>query len=260
MLEGMAASDGHTPSQHREILRRIARRVMLEHGLLTDFPPPALAELDRLDAPAALPGPGGRDLRGLPWCSIDNDDSRDLDQLTVASALPGGETRILVAVADVHAFVGRGSALDGRARHNPTSVYTPAETFPMLPERLSTDISSLNPDEDRPAVVVGMRVGADGSLADSEVFGAAVRNRAKLAYGPVGDWLEGRGPVPPGVASLPGLAENLRMQDAAARAMRELRHRRGALDLDTMEARAVFTDGSLDRLEPQTRNRARELI
>ena len=132
-----------TGEQHRAVLQRIARRVMLERGLLPDFPAEALAELDRIQGPATADGGHVRDLRHLLWASIDNDDSRDLDQLTVAEAMPGDKTRILVAVADVDSVVRSGSAIDAHARHNTTSVYTAAAVFPMLPERLSTDVTSL---------------------------------------------------------------------------------------------------------------------
>jgi exoribonuclease R len=140
---------------HRSILQNIAHRAMLERGLVPEFPPQVLAELDGIPGPATNAGGSTRDLRNLLWCSIDNDDSRDLDQLTVAEAMPGGATKILVAIADVDALVRRGSALDDHARQNTTSVYTVAETFPMLPEKLSTDLTSLNCDSDRLAIVTG---------------------------------------------------------------------------------------------------------
>ncbi len=130
--------------KHRSILQSIARRAMLERGLLPDFPPEALAELEKIKGPAIRTEESTKDLRNLAWCSIDNDDSRDLDQLTVAEAMPGGAVRILVAIADVEVAVKKESALDDHARHNTTSVYTGAEIFPMLPEKLSTDLTSLN--------------------------------------------------------------------------------------------------------------------
>ena len=136
-----------------------------------------------------------RDMRNLPWASIDNDDSRDLDQLTVAEAMPEGAVKILVAIADVDAIVKQGSAIDDHARQNTTSVYTAAEIFPMLPEKLSTDLTSLGYQEDRPAIVIEMVIGEDGSLRSSDLYGATVRNRAKLAYNSVAAWLEGEGPA-----------------------------------------------------------------
>jgi VacB/RNase II family 3'-5' exoribonuclease len=253
MTEGIGAASSAR-------LRRIARRVMQERGLEPDFPPAALAELAQLAAPAP-PGNGGlRDLRALPWCSIDNDDSRDLDQLTVAEALPKAAGRLLVAVADVDALVRRGSALDAHARRNTTSVYTAAETFPMLPERLSTDLTSLNFGEDRVAICVDMTVAPDGSLLQADVCRAVVRNRAQLAYNRVAAWLEGPAPVPAAVAAVPGLAENLRLQADLAGRLRSRRHRQGALVLETNQARPVFANGELADLAPEARNPARDLI
>ena len=184
--------------QHRSILQRIAHRVMLERGLVPDFPTQALAELDGIHGPATRTEASTRDLRNLLWCSIDNDDSRDLDQLTVAEAMPAGAVKILVAIADVDAVVKKQSALDDHAQQNTTSVYTVAEIFPMLPEKLSTDLTSLNYESDRLAVVVEMVFAADGSLQGSDLYRATVRNRAKLAYNSVAGWLEGNGPMPQG--------------------------------------------------------------
>jgi len=245
---------------HRAILRDIAHRVMLERGLVPDFPPRALAELDAIHGPATRTGDAAKDLRALLWCSIDNDDSRDLDQLTVAEALPGGGAKVLVAIADVDAVVAKGSALDDHARQNTTSVYTMGETFPMLPEKLSTDLTSLNPDADRMAIVVEMVLAGDGSLTSSDLYAAAVRNRAKLAYNSVAAWLEGTGPMPPAIGAAKGLEENLRLQDRVAQKLKALRHQHGALDLETIEARAVFEGDVLTDLEADTKNRAKDII
>ena len=188
----------HTDQQHRAILQSIAHRAMLERGLLPDFSAAVLAELDRMQAPVGVNGeqvanPGGiGDLTDLPWASIDNDDSRDLDQLTVAEVLPADKVKIRVAVADVDALVKDGSAIDEHARHNTTSVYTAAKIFPMLPEKLSTDLTSLNFAAERLAVVVEMVIGADGALQGSDIYRARVRNHAKLAYNSVAAWLEAR--------------------------------------------------------------------
>ena len=187
---------------HRSILQSIAHRAMLERGLLPDFSTEALAELGRLQMPAVTEDgpaegpPGIRDLRNLLWASIDNDDSRDLDQLTVAEAMSADKVKILVAIADVDSFVKKGSAIDEHARHNTTSVYTAAEIFPMLPEKVSTDLTSLNFNEDRLSIVVEMVVGADGSLQDSNIYRAWVHNHAKLAYNSVAAWLEKNGSYP----------------------------------------------------------------
>ncbi|HEX9108542.1 MAG TPA: ribonuclease catalytic domain-containing protein, partial [Longimicrobiales bacterium] len=251
--------------QHRAILRGIAHRVMLERGLEPEFPREALAELATLQEPTTSPDGGTKDLRQLPWCSIDNDDSRDLDQLTVAQAAPGGAgngagTKILVAVAEVDALVKKGMALDGHAAENTTSVYTAGEIFPMLPEKLSTDLTSLNADEDRLALVVEMVVAADGSVQGSEIYRATVRNQAKLAYNSVAAWLEGTGAMPPAIGKVAGLDENIRVQDRVAQALKARRHEHGALELQTIEARAVFEGDVLEDLATEEANRATDLI
>jgi len=193
--------------QHRSILVRIARQAMLERGLRPDFSLQALAELDGIRGPATRPEESARDLRNLLWCSIDNDASRDLDQLTVAEALPGGAVKILVAIADVDALVKKESALDDHAQQNTTSVYTAAEIFPMLPEKLSTDLTSLNYESDRLAIVIEMVIAGDGSLQRSDLYVATVRNRAKLAYNSLAPWLEGNGPIPQGIGTVDGRRE-----------------------------------------------------
>src|SRR3990172_2242961 len=172
-------------------LRSTARGAMIERGLLPDFSPAAIAEASAIAGPTPGSDPSIRDLRDLPWASIDNDDSRDLDQLSVAKSLPDGGASVLVAIADVAASVKIGSAIDAHARTNTTSVYTAAQVFPMLPERLSTDLTSLGEGQERSAVVMEMTVAADGSVTASEVYRALVVNRAKLAYDGVAAWLEG---------------------------------------------------------------------
>ncbi len=246
--------------QHRSILQNIAQRAMLERGLLPDFSAQALAELDKIQTPATMNGEPLRDLRDLLWASIDNDDSRDLDQLTVAEAMPGAKSKILVAVADVDALVKNGTAIDEHARHNTTSVYTAAQIFPMLPENLSTNLTSLSFNEDRLSIIVEMVIGADGSLQDSDIYGARVRNRAKLAYNSVGAWLEGNGTAPEAITAVNGLAENLRAQDSAAQSMKNLRHVHGALSLETIEARPVFEGDVIRDLEIERKNRAKDII
>src|SRR5512134_1331381 len=242
----------------RRDLQRIADRAMRERGLDPDFARDVMAETDALRGPAT--DPAARDLRHLLWCSIDNDDSRDLDQLSVAERLPNGSTRVRVAIADVDALVRKGSAIDRHAGQNTTSVYTAAKIYPMLPERLSSDLTSLVQDEDRLAVVIELVVAADGKLDGSDVYRATVRNHAKLAYDSVSAWLDGSAPPPAPLAAVPGLEENLRWQDAAAQQLRGVRHEQGALDLETIEARAVFDGDELRNLEQPLKNRARELI
>ncbi|MCL4562100.1 MAG: RNB domain-containing ribonuclease [Chloroflexi bacterium] len=246
--------------QHRAILEKIARRAMLERGLLPGFSPEELVELGRIQSPAEAKGDPTRDLRDLLWASIDNDDSLDLDQLTVAESMPGDKVKIYVAVADVDALVKDGSAIDEHAHHNTTSVYTAAMIFPMLPEKLSTDLTSLNLNEDRLAIVVEMVIGMDGSLQDADIYRARVRNHAKLAYNSVAAWLEGNAPIPEGVAVIHGLEENLRLQDRTAQRMKNLRHIHGALSLDTIEAKPVFDGDQIRALEIEEKNHAKEII
>jgi exoribonuclease-2 len=246
--------------RHRAILRRIADQAMRARGLDPDFPAQALAELAAIPGPATRSEESTRDLRNLPWCSIDNDDSLDLDQLTVAEGLADGGAKVLVAVADVDSLVKKDSAIDDHARQNTTSVYTAAETFPMLPERLSTDLTSLNYASDRLAVVVEMAFAGDGSLQASELYRAVVRSHAKLAYDGVAAWLENGGPMPQGIGAVEGLDENLRLQDRTAQKLKTLRHRNGALDLETIQARPVFDGDELKDLQAERTNRAKDII
>jgi exoribonuclease-2 len=241
-------------------LKSIARRVMTERGLLPDFSAAAVAEVSALREGAPANGPAIRDLRDLLWASIDNDTSRDLDQLSVAEKLADGAVKILVAIADVDALVKRHSAVDDHAQTNTTSVYTAATIFPMVPERLSTDLTSLGEDQERLAIVIEMVVASDGTLKTSEIYRAAVRNHAKLAYNALAAWLDGSAPAPPKVAAIPGLVEQMRLQDQVAQEMRKVRYQHGALSLQTPEAAAVFNGDELADLIPDQANRAKELI
>ena len=233
---------------------------MLDRGLEPDFPPAAQAEADHLVSPVSGGGAGIRDLRQLFWSSIDNDDSRDLDQIEVAEAQPGNAIRIWVAIADVDALVQLGSAIDRHAKVNTTSVYTAAQIFPMLPEKLSTGLTSLNDGEDRVAIVMEMTVAADGTLAASDVYPAWVHNHCKLAYDALAAWLDGTGPMPPPLAAVPGMDAQIRLQDQAASRLRKLRHEQGALELETIEARPVLVDGKVTDLREDKPNRAKQLI
>ena len=235
----------------------LAREAMRERGLEPDFPPAAIAQTQRLRPPVIDHIP---DQRHLPWCSIDNDDSRDLDQLTVAQPVDGGGARILVAIADVDALVAMGTPLDQHAQHNTSSVYTPAQIFPMLPERLSTDLTSLNPDEDRVAIVISFTVDGAGAVIAGDVARALVRNRARLAYDSVAAWLDGNGSIPAQMASADGMDDQIRMQDGIAQRLRGRRHEAGALDFDSNEARTVLADGRVAGLRRVAKNRARALI
>jgi VacB/RNase II family 3'-5' exoribonuclease len=233
---------------------------MRARGLEPDFSPDALRQAAALSGAPRTTEEPVRDLRAMLWCSIDNDDSRDLDQLSVAEPLSSGAVRVLVAVADVDATVARSSPIDLHAAVNTTSVYTPAAIFPMLPEKLSTDLTSLAEDADRLAVVVELTTADDGSVTGSEVYGAIVRNRAKLAYNAVAAWLDGRGPAPAAAAAVAGLDTQLRLQDRVAAILGRARHERGALDFVSVEAAPVFDGDTLRDLHAEPPNRAKSLI
>ncbi|MGD8394039.1 MAG: RNB domain-containing ribonuclease [Candidatus Eiseniibacteriota bacterium] len=250
---------------HRRTLYEIAHQAMLERDLVPDFPREIQVQLrnlrDGAPAPATLEdGLERSDLRHLPWASIDNDDSLDLDQLTVAEPLDDGAVRMRIAVADVDALVGKGTAIDDRARHNTTTVYTSGGIFPMLPERLSTDLTSLNADEDRAAIVTELDVDRAGRPVRSTILAAVVRNRAKLAYDAVAAWLDGEGRMPSPIGAVEGLEATLRLQDRVAQRLRARRYDHGALDLETIQTRAEFEDDRIVALRVDTKNRARELI
>jgi len=247
-------------SHDRAELEQIARQAMIDRDMLPDFSADIQKELAAIPGPAAAVTDGVRDLRGLLWCSIDNDDSLDLDQLSVSETLANGSIRIMVAIADVDALVSKGSAVDDHAQHNTTSVYTAAEIFPMLPERLSTDWTSLAADQDRLAVVVDMSIDRDGVVTDSSVYRASVRNKAKLAYNGVGTWLESGGPLTDAAAKVPGMDAQLKTQDAVAQKLRARRQEQGALELETLEPRAVFDGDAVVDLKLERANRARQLI
>ena len=250
----------HTAScNHSSILKDIAHQAMIDRGLAPDFSDAAEKQAESISGPANETDASIKDLRDLLWCSIDNDDSRDLDQLTVAEDLGGGNVRAMVAVADVDALVKKGTPIDDHARQNTTSVYTAARIFPMLPEKLSTGLTSLNEHEERIAVVMDMVIASDGSVTKGDVYRARVHNKAQLAYNAVGDWLDG-GEMPPKIAKVKGLAENIKLQDRTCDKMRELRHENGALDLETIEARPVFENGNVVDLRQEKRNNARMLI
>ncbi len=209
---------------------------------------------------AATPVAGLKDLRALIWSSIDNAESRDLDQIEYAESLPGGAIRVLVGIADVDVLIAKGSALDQHAMRNATSVYAGSAVYPMLPEEISTGLTSLNQDVDRIVLVVEVVVGADGTRQSHDVYRAIATNRAKLAYDTLGAWLEGRGPLPPVAASIPGLEAQLWLQDRAASLLKTQRQKAGALEFETVEATPVTQDGKVQSLAVTRKNRARDLI
>lgn len=239
---------------------RVAHQLLEERGFLPEIGPAAQAEVQALHPELPPPSLPTEDLRGLLWSSIDNSDSRDLDQLEWAEPLPRGEIRVRVAVADVDSRVKKGSAIDDRAAHNTTSVYTGLEVFPMLPERLSTELTSCNPDEDRYTIVSEFVVRTDGDLEDFRAYPAVVRSRAKLSYEEAAAFLEGDAAAAARVAEIPGLAEQLHLQDTASRRLKAMRHHRGALEIESSEARAVTRNGEVVGVEVTRKLRTRELI
>jgi exoribonuclease-2 len=241
-------------------LKAIAHRAMLDNGLDPDFSPQVVDQARRITKAATDTSPQVRDLRALLWCSIDNDDSRDLDQLSVAQPAQDGAVKILVAIADVDATVARGSPVDDHARNNTTSVYTAPQIFPMMPERLSTDLTSLAEDQERLSIVIELTVTRDGAVSASEIYRATVVNRAKLAYNSVAAWLAGTGPAPARVTAVQGMDAQLRLQDTVAQSLKRVREDQGALGLTTLEAQAVYEGGKLADLKPDEDNRAKELI
>lgn len=241
-------------------LRRIARQAMLDRGFVPDFSAAAVKQSASIGTAPRAAEPAIRDLRALPWLSIDNDESRDLDQLSVAQALADGATKLLVGIADVDALVERGSPIDDHAGTNTTSIYTAAQTFPMLPERLSTDLTSLADHQERLAVIVAMTVTADGSIRDTSIYRALVFNHAKLAYNHVSDWLDGKVAAPAAISASPELQQQIRIQEATSERLRKVRHALGAMSLETIQADAIFTSGGLSDLRPATKNRAKELV
>ena len=247
-------------ARKKGVLEKIARRAMQKYGFRPDFSAEAFGELETAPQGDPAAESSETDMRHLLWSSIDNDDSLDLDQLTAAEILTDKQVKVLVAIADVEILVRKNSAIDAHARHNTTSVYTAGGIFPMLPEKLSTDLTSLNYHQDRPAMVIEMVIGDGGVLQDATIYPAKVRNQAKLAYDSVAAWLEDKEPMPVAVAAVPGLAENLRLQDRAAQQLKALRHAHGALNLETLEPRPVFAGDDLQDLRADGRNRAKEII
>jgi len=247
------------PSADAVDLVAVARRVMAENGFSADFPAEAVREAEA--QPATPPDHrGAADLRALPWSSIDNRESRDLDQAEVVEPLPRDILRVRIAIADVHARVAEGTAVDGHASVNTTSVYAGVAVFPMLPERLSNDLTSLNPGQDRLAMVVDIDVGPTGRVHRETVSRAVVTNHAKLDYEGVGHWLEGHGPAPPETNGRPELEEQIHLQDEAARRLIALRRREGLLDFDTLEPRPVVANGRVVDIQMTPQNRARDII
>lgn len=235
---------------------------MLENGFEPDFPVDVQSELAELKAhpPQVAPASTVRDLRNLLWSSIDNDTSKDLDQIEVAERLNDGDIKVMVGIADVDAFVAKGSAIDRHAAKETTTVYTGVRNFSMLPEQLSTGASSLLETDDKPCVVIEFVTGKDGTVHSSSVYRAVVRNKAQLAYNGVGAWLENRGSAPPKIAASEQLQSQLKLQDEAAQALRATRYRHGALNIETIETRPIMEGDKIVGIAGPEKNRATELI
>ena len=233
---------------------------MKERGLLPAFNANDMQELAEIQGSAGMPDKTVRDMRRRIWCSIDNDNSRDLDQLTYAEALPDGNVKIYVALADVDALVKPNTALDKHAHHNTCTVYTAAEIFPMLPERLSTNLTSLGFGADRLALVVEMQVNKDGAIIGFNIYRAMVRNYAKLSYRNLAEWLDGKAGMPHALSLVKELDKNLRLQDTVAQKMKLLRHKRGALEFETIHASPVFEGEVLTNLVQDRSNRAKDIV
>jgi exoribonuclease-2 len=244
-------------------LSAIARRTMVEAGFVPDPPGAVNKEIQSLvNRPQpSRPVASARDLRSLLWSSIDDSKSRDLDQVEYAEALKGGDTRILVGIADVDALVPKGSAIDRHAAENAISVYAGVRTFPMLPEELSTDLTSLVAAEERLAIVIEMVIARDGTVKDPLVYRALLKNKAKLSYDVVGDWLDGKTGVPPVIKALPGLEPQIRLQSETANRLGEFRKEHGALELGVIQASPVVNEhGRVLELAVVEPNSARDLI
>jgi exoribonuclease-2 len=242
-------------------LHAIAREVMRTRGFDPQFPQEVQQQLKLIIAnpTQAVPSVAIRDLRYLLWSSIDNDDSRDLDQIEYAQRLSPRQTKVLIGIADVDAFVRKNSPIDMRAADQTTSVYTGIEMFPMLPLELSTGLTSLHEGSDRLCIVVEFVVAADGNIESSDIYGALLRNKAQLTYSGVGGWLQGK-PAPDKLAASAELQEQLKLQDEVAQDLKGQRYRHGALNIETAEVHAVMSAGDIVGIRDQEKNRASELI
>ena len=242
-------------------LKARAHQAMLDAGFRPDFPADVLHEMQLLKQAAPKDnGQALRDLRSLLWSSIDNDSSRDLDQVEYVEKLPGGATRLLIGIADVDTLVPKDSATDRQAAAQTTSVYAGVTTFPMLPGELSTDLTSLMDAQDRVAIVIELHVLESGDVDAHEFYPARLRNRAKLAYSSTGAWLEGRAPMPPAISSVPGMEAQLRLQRETSEQLRGLRKQHGALTFGSVEATPVVENGEVKDLIVHPHNVAEDII
>jgi exoribonuclease-2 len=252
----------HAAHSYSVDLFAIAHQAMIEAGFVPDQPAAVKKEVQTIAAGTPPSSAAAvRDLRKLLWSSIDDSKSRDLDQVEYAEALANGDARLLVGIADVDARVAKGSAIDEHAEANGTSVYAGVRTFPMLPEELSTDLTSLNAGEDRLAVVTEMVVAPDGTVKNTDIYLALLRSQAKLSYEAVGAWLDGKGEVPANVKAVPGLEAQIQLQSETAGRLGEFRKEHGALELQTIQATPVVNEhGKVLEFAVTEPNGARDLI
>jgi VacB/RNase II family 3'-5' exoribonuclease len=243
-------------------LQAIAREVMIEHGFEPDFPQPVQQQVATLKTHSPVPAPNGeiRDLRNLLWSSIDNDTSKDLDQIEVAQQVSNGDVRILVGIADVDTFVTRDTAIDSYAAKETTTVYTGVQNFSMLPEVLSTGITSLLENQDAYSIVIEFIVSNDGHVKSSDLYRAIVRNKAQLTYNAVGGWFEGSAAPPSKVAASAELQSQLKLQNQVAQALKKQRFLNGALNIETIEVRPVILNEKVVDVVRQEKNPATDLI
>jgi exoribonuclease-2 len=250
------------PNPTQVDLQAVAKEVMQQRGFNPDFPPAVKKQLADLRAhpPQIAAGKAVRDLRNLLWSSIDNDTSRDLDQIEVAERLPDGSVKVLVGIADVDAFVPKQTAIDQHAARETTTVYAGVRNFPMLPEELSTGRTSLLENQDCLSVVIEFVADTGGHVTSSDVYRALVRNHAQLQYNSVGAWLEGTAAAPAKVAASPDLQVQLRLQDDVAQKLKSRRFEDGALNLQTDELRPLMLNDQVVDMQKQQKNHATELI
>ena len=242
-------------------LQATAKEIMQQHGFEPDFPAPVQAQLLSLGKQSVVSPPRDvRDMRNLLWSSIDNDTSRDLDQIEVAERSSNGEVKVMIGIAEIDAFVPKLTPVDQHAARETTTVYTGIRNFPMLPEELSTGITSLLENQDRLGIVIEFVVDSAGNLKSSGVYRALVRNKAQLQYNSVGAWLEGTAAPPPKVAASTELQDQLKLQSEVAQELKNHRFQNGALNLQTDEVRPLVLDDKVVDVVKQQKNRATELI
>lgn len=241
-------------------LTELARKTLLERHLLPAIPQQVQQEVDAIESPAKPDLSSVKDLRDKLWLSIDNEDTKDLDQITYAEVISTTQTKLFIAIADVDCLVKKGSMIDEYAQQNTTSIYTPSKVFPMLPEKLSTNFSSLLENQDRLAIVIEASIASDGAIAQYQVYSAYVRNKARLNYWQVATWLDKQGASSIPLDHVEGLDKQIRLHDQIARQLQEYRHQQGSLVLDLAESRPIVRKDSMIQMSFDERNRARELI